>query len=185
MLALLERFDERERNMIAGGVLLLVLAALITYAIAPKWKAYRAARQSCLILENVTSEGDELQEQLVRRSEAVAELRRSWHGDMANLPLQQMEGFVIGRLQNISWRHEIELVSVQPDEGTPVETFRELLFEVELAGDYFGLHRWLWDIRDELGFIVVKELEIRRIGREAGAPRLQAMLTLASYRGDR
>ena len=109
-------------------------------------------------------------------------LRRRLHGDMANLPPKEIEAYIIGRLQAISWRNRVELVGVEPNSGEMIESFREMLFTVRLAGDYFDLYNWLRDLGKELGFVVIKRYQMSPVDRNEEVPRLSAELTIASYR---
>ena len=101
---------------------------------------------------------------------------------MANLPVRQVEAYIIGRLQEVSWDSGVELVSVEPAMGQQVQVFQELLFNVELVGEYHDLYAWLWDVRNELGYVVVKEYSVSRQDNEDEEPALSARLSLASYR---
>ena len=104
----------------------------------------------------------------------VAKLSRELHGDMASLPERQMESFVIGRLQKVSWTTDVELISVEPGRGSQVQNFRESLFEVKLNAHYHDFFAWLQIVNDELGYVVVKKFDIR--------PNERNSLTLVSYR---
>jgi hypothetical protein len=101
---------------------------------------------------------------------------------MANLPLKQVESYVIGRLQKISWRNDVDLVSVEPALGQQVQIFSEMLFNIELIGEYDDIYRWLWDAKNELGFVVVKEYAMSRRDNVDDNPKLLAEVSLASYR---
>jgi hypothetical protein len=102
---------------------------------------------------------------------------------MANLPMKQMEAFIIGRLQSISWRNDVQLVGVEPADGGLAGEFSELLFDVELHGRYLDMFAWLESTKEELGFVVIKQFEMTPIS-QAGAeePELRVNLTMASYR---
>jgi len=113
----------------------------------------------------------------------VGVLERDLHGDMANLPPKQMEAYIIGRLQGISWRNDVQFIGVQPADGGLSEQFSELLFNVELQGQYFDVFAWLESVREELGFVVIKQFEMTPVNQSgAEAPELQVNLTMASYR---
>ncbi|MGB5579146.1 MAG: hypothetical protein WBM68_01155, partial [Woeseia sp.] len=62
------------------------------------------------------------------------------------------------------------------------EVFQEMLFKVQLIGQYQDLYSWLWEARNDLGFIVVKELGLSRFDDNDATPMLKADLSLASYR---
>jgi hypothetical protein len=57
-----------------------------------------------------------------------------------------------------------------------------MLFNVELLGEYDDLYRWLWDVRNELGYVVIKEYSLTRRDNDDAEPMLLANLSLASYR---
>ena len=101
---------------------------------------------------------------------------------MIDLPDNQMESFVIGQLQGISWRNKIELLGVRPGKGSLIETLEEILFDVEIAGDYFDLYAWLQELDDQLGFIVIKSFSIHPHDTSLNGQRLIAKLTIVSYR---
>ena len=53
---------------------------------------------------------------------------------------------------------------------------------MQLSGQYDDLYSWLWDAREELGFVVVKEYSLSRQDNDDDKPVLVAELSLASYR---
>jgi len=112
----------------------------------------------------------------------VAEVSRRLHGDMADLPMEQMESYIIGRLQKISWQTGLELISVRPTEGKTVQIFREILFEVEVVGRYTEFFDWLQTLTRELGFVVIKGYEMMPLDQKLSDPELRVQLTMASYR---
>ncbi len=179
---LMDKFDERQLRLVAGGALLLVTALLFTYVLLPSIKAYRQDVAALQILEQVAVQGQDIGMQLERAAEEVSALNRELNGDMANLPENELEAFVVGRLQTISWRNDVELQSIAPRSGDRTQDFVESLFDVELNGNYFDLFAWLGEIKNELGFIVIKEYQMRPLEDVAADPRLSVRLTIASYR---
>jgi type II secretory pathway component PulM len=179
---LINRLDARQQLLLAGGCLALLVASLFMYVLLPQIKTYRQSLESLEILEGVASQGQAVSQQLARLSAEVSDLDRQLHGDMANLPEEQLESFVIGRLQTISWRNAVELVSIEPSSGETVQAFQESLYRVELAGSYFDLYNWLGEINDELGFVVIKEYEMEPAEDVTIDPNLTVNLTIASYR---
>jgi len=179
---LLAKLDARQQRLVAGGVLLLSLAILFTYVLLPPLKIYRQGLVSQAVLQDAARQGEGINLQLDELATEVEALKRRLHGDMANLPDKQLEAFVIGRLQTISWRNHVELVSVEPTSGDTVQMFSESLFKIELAGDYFDLFEWIGEINEELGFVVIKEYQMRPTQDIASNPALVVNLTIASYR---
>ncbi|MGD8615468.1 MAG: type 4a pilus biogenesis protein PilO [Gammaproteobacteria bacterium] len=180
--ALLEKI--RPRTVMIGmvSVLLLVSGGAFAYVLVPAYKTYLKSEREQAALEMAVESGNALQKELVALRQDVEDLSRTLHGDMANLPEKELEAFILGRLQRISWENRIELVSVKPRKGAVVQTFRELLFDVEINGHYFDLFAWLQDLARELGFVVVKQYILRPLESGKESPRLSARLTIVSYR---
>jgi hypothetical protein len=183
MRALIERLELRQLWLLGCGALAVLAAGVLTHGVMPQLKAWRSAVSAQSALEAARAGEPSLDEQLTKRNEEVAELGRRLHDAMADVPPRELEAVVVGRLQSVSWRHEVELVSVRPGRGATLEHFEEMLFEVELAGRYQNLYAWLEDLRSEIGFAVIQSYAIRRAEQDAGPdPELRATLTLASYR---
>lgn len=182
----LAALEPRQLQLIGYGGLGLLLAVLLLYVVLPEWRAYRATGASLTLLQAGADEGASLELQLDQLRADIGRMERTLNGDASNLPAKQMEAFVIGRLQTISWRNDVVLVSVQPREGTPVNQFRELVFDVELKGGYFDFFDWLRDIGSELGFVVIKRFQISASGRSDvdEPPPLEVDLTVAAYRSE-
>ncbi len=180
---LLKQLNRRQLTIIGGGLLALLVAALLTYVVQPRFKEYRATHASFTLLEATTGSSAGLDAQVIELRAHVEVLERTFHGDMANLPLKQMEAFIIGRLQGISWGNDVQFVGVQPADGGLSGPFRELLFNVELQGQYFDVFAWLEAVREQLGFVVIKQFEMSPINQVGiDEPELQVSLTMASYR---
>ncbi len=179
----IENAEPRVVAMMLIAIVLLVSLVEITYLLWPQAKQYRDLHASHQVLEQAVTSNDSLANQLEKIDAEVQDLSRQLHGDMARLPAKQMESFVIGRLQRVSWATEVELLSVQPGSGKQVQNFRESLFEVKLNAHYHDFFEWLQTVNDELGYIVVKKFEIRPEERDAlDNPELSLQLTLVSYR---
>ena len=178
-----ENAEPRSVAMMLIGIVLLVSLAEVTYLLWPQLKSFRQLNSSHQLLEQAVASNDSLSNQLQRIDAEVQGLSRELHGDMARLPVKQMESFVIGRLQKVSWATDVELLSVQPGSGKQVQNFRESLFEVKLNARYHDFFEWLQTVNDELGYIVVKQFEIRSDdSKTLNDPRLTLQLTLVSYR---
>ena len=179
---LLDKLDLRQQQLLAGGSLLLLAALLFSYVLLPEIKVYRASLGSRTVLEDIAGQGQAVSQQLENLAAEVEALEKQLHGDMANLPEKQLESFVIGRLQAISWRSNVELVSIEPSAGETIDVFQESLFKVEVSGAYFDLFDWLGEISGDLGFVVIKEYAMRPTEDVAKDPNLVVNLTIASYR---
>jgi hypothetical protein len=182
MLDAIEKLDAREFRLLLLGLGAVVTAIAVSMALVPGVKAYRSAAEAVAVLEEANVDTADLEQRLQERYASIEELKYRLHGDMANLPLKQIESYVIGKLQKISWRNDVDLISVEPTTGQQVQTFSEILFNIELIGEYDNIYRWLWDAKNELGFVVVKEYAMRRRDDVDDNPRLSTILSLASYR---
>ena len=180
----LKKFDVRPLNLLLGGITLLITAALFSYLLWPQFKAYGTASESRSSLESVVANDNKLLETLGALRTEVHVLRQRLHGDLAALPAKEMQGYIIGRLQGISWRNQVEFVGMQPREGEPIEKFQEILFDVQLLGDYFDLYGWLRDASKELGFVVIKQYQMAPVKPDAENPQLAVKMTMAVYRGE-
>ncbi len=182
MLEALEKIGTRELRLALLGLGLVITTIAVSAALLPRVKAYSAATKAVTVLEDANDNTVDLEQQLQERYASIEELKFRLHGDMANLPLKQVESYVIGKLQKISWRNDVDLVSVEPAAGQRVQIFNEVLFNIELIGEYDDIYRWLWDAKNELGFVVVKEYGMRRRDNLDDNPRLSTTVSLASYR---
>ena len=178
----LQKISSNELRLLLIGIGVVVTAAMIVVIIVPKAKAALAAQQEVETLRITIEESVELERRLKEQHSHIEDLRYRLHGDMANLPVRQAEAFIIGRLQEVSWTNGVELIGVVPATGERVQIFQEILFNVELTGQYMNLYHWLWDVRNELGYVVIKEYQLNREDDDDGEPLLRAKLSLASYR---
>ena len=180
---ILQKIELRQLLLIMGGLLLLLLTIFMTFFISPQYKEYQGILKSRDILKKVVVDNNDLVNQLQFEKKSVSQLNKKLHGDMASLPLNQIESYIIGRLQKISWQHNVELSGIRPTVGETVDSFQEVVFNVKLSGDYFDLYSWINELRKELGFTVIKQFEMRPQQQNKSTPRLLANLTMASYRG--
>ncbi len=179
---LINSLEPRTIMLVMLASVLLISAALFSYVIWPEIKDYRDSVKTRTVLTRVDESNVTLDVELASLGSEVASLQQQLLGDTASLPENQLEAFIIGRLQGISWRNDIQLLSVKPGRGGRVHIFQEMLFDVEISGDYFDLFNWLQEMGEELGFVVVKHFTIRPLDQKDTNPRLTAKLTIVSYR---
>ena len=182
MESILNNTSPRTLLLLVASMALLLVTALATYVVWPQYKDYRKSVNTLRLLENVVTRGDPLEKEMAELQGRVDSLNHQLHGDMVNLPRNQMESFIIGRLQGISWRNHIDLLSVNPGMGGRVQVFEEVLFNVRVSGDYFDLYQWLQEVREELGYVVVKQFNITPGASTDKSDRLTATFTIVSYR---
>lgn len=182
MNTLLQSLDQRTLGLMMLASAALVMTALASWVIWPEIREFRNSQDTLMVLEGVTNSGNALAQELVALQGTVKALDQQLHGDMVNMPENQLEAFIIGGLQGISWRNNVDLLSVKPGKGEAVQIFEEVLFDVVVAGDYFDLFVWLQELDDELGFVVVKNFNISQFVKPDGPQRVKARLTIVSYR---
>lgn len=184
MNSLLKNIGNRELRLMLLGAGLVLSAVVVSTLLLPTVKQYMAATREVSVLEEAKANSPNLERHLQDRHARIEELKFQLNGDIVNLPFKQVESYVLGRLQKISWRNDVELVSVEPASGQQVQIFRELLFNIEIIGEYDDIYRWLWDAKNELGFTVVKEYSMSRRDNIDDHPQLLAEVSLASYRAE-
>ena len=130
-------------------------------------------------LESVTTDLNEGTLALAALEPELEELRDRLYGGPSSLPPEKVESYIIERLDGISGRHAIELVSVTPGDAKEVLMFDEIVYEVEVKGEFFSLVAWLRELEEELRPMVVNEFNLKPAtkGRRVGMK-----LRLASYR---
>jgi hypothetical protein len=182
MTSMLNKISVREFNLLLVGIGAVITSAAVAGIVVPQFNDWRTATLAVETQSAASLDAMELEKNLQESQARIDKLRYLLHGDMANLPVRQVQAYIIGRLQKISWQNKVELVSVEPTTGEQVQIFREILFKVQLVGEYDNLYRWLWEARNELGFVVVKEYGLSRHDNNDDNPQLAAMVSLASYR---
>ena len=182
MVEILDQISKKTFIPLLVGILLLMLATTSVYAIWPQVKELRSGQLTREELREIVENKDALIEQITQLQKDIDEMKHRLKGDMANLPEKKMEAYIIGELQNISWNHEIDLKAVKPAKGNEIQMFQEILFKVQLSGDYFDLYKWLLDLKKQLGFIVIKNLELNILKKNDPNNTLLMKLTIASYK---
>lgn len=178
----IEKMEPRMIVLAMVGVVALTVAVSFKWMMWPQARLYQQSIKERTLLERASTAGGDLAQQLATLEQDVQTLDRRIHGDMANLPEKQLEAFVIGRLQRISTRNNVQLMSVRPRSGESVKMFREALFEINVTGTYFDLFDWLRDLSGELGFVVVRQYAIAPLGDDPANPLLNVSMTVVSYR---
>ncbi len=182
MAQILDQINQKTLFLILMGFALLMLATSSVYGIFPQIKEMNSDLSKRTELKELVSNKDQLDEQKNNLVEKIEKIKRDLRGDMANLPEKKIEAFIIGELQNISWNHEINLIGVKPVKGSEIQMFQEVLFKVQLSGEYFDLYEWLLELRNQLGFIVIKNLELNSSNDSSNDALLLMKLTIASYK---
>lgn len=179
---LLKSVAPRTLIVMMGGICLLIAAAVISYGLWPRLAEYRVALHSLEVLKAGVFNADVLDREIEGIAKEITMLDQNLHGGMVDLPDRQMEAYVIGRLQEISWRNSVTLLGVRPGTASTVTNLEEIPFNVEVSGDYFDLYAWLQDLGADLNFLAIRHFNISPVNSGSATPDLKASLTLVSYR---
>ncbi|WP_417616046.1 type 4a pilus biogenesis protein PilO [Oceanisphaera sp.] len=168
---------------LAGGGFLLLMA-LITYLLLPELKRYEVAKNTLLLHQGSLPEGQQLDSQLEQLRTEVDTLRRTIHGDMAQRPAKQLGSHVIESLQNLSWQNRMQLTSLVPRTGSRIDAFQELIFDIELNGSYMDFYRWIRELNDQLGFVVIAAFDMRPVRTQSDDSHIDIKLTIVAYKAE-
>jgi hypothetical protein len=170
--------DPKRVPLFAAAAIALVAATLALYVVLPQAKAHSAAREERALLAGAADAAAALAaeraalEATVRGLVALAgERDPSSHS---------LEASMIARLQDLTRRHGVELVAVQPSVGAEVGTLQETVFDVELVGEYGDIVAYLGDVRTELDALVVRELSLLPLD-DASQPKIHVVLVGAAF----
>lgn len=180
-----EQLAEINRNSFLLILWLLtgvIIAALVSYLALPNYKSFSSTKHSYQTLKSALRNDGQLQDELQLAEMQINMLQKNLNGEGVNLPFKQFEAHVIGQLQQVAWRNNLELAGVRPKMGKMVDRFREILFDVDLSGDYFDIYSLLSDFEKTLGFVVINDFHIKPDATDRQEPWLKVQLTLASYR---
>lgn len=173
----------RPETLIGGSaaVALIALLAGYLYVLKPSIVPYRElARARSEALRELAADRENTDRAAIAAlHEKVEEVRKRLYSGSSDVPLKQIESHVIGALDQISGRHDVELMSVTPGEMTHVLMFDELPYDVHVEGSYFRLFEWFRDVESELRPMVVQQFEMNRSERAQGA---SLKLRLVAYR---
>lgn len=177
----LKKFDVRQINLIMGGLLTLAIIATMTYLINPQFKEYQNANKIHTQLKHTILKDRQIIDNLRNEKNTATPLAKKLYRDLESLPLNQIEAYIIGKLQQISWQHNIELAGIKPSFSQRPDSFQEIEFKINVSGDYFDIYAWVTSLNKEFYFTVFKQFEMRPLEQSKMVPRLQANLIMVAY----
>lgn len=181
---LLSRIDNRSLMLLIIGSCVLIFTALTTYTVVPEVKRYFLARETLQLLNAAPPENRQLHTQVSQQRKEVTALEKQIRGDMAHQPSKQLESYIIESLQIISSQNHMQLSSLAPRKGQKIDIFREMIFDVELTGNYMNFYHWLSELNGKLGFIVISKFNIRPAAPGKQDSFLNIKLTITAYRSE-
>ncbi len=155
--------DVEPRTLALAGAALLLISILVgvLYGIKPVWSQYTGLKEKHQLAEAGLSRGNEnTADTIAALTREVDSLRDRLYGGAAGVPRRQIESFVVDSLDQISRRHGIDLLGITPDVPTSIWMFEELPYSVKVEGSFFAIHRWFYDVEEELRPMVVKRFQL-------------------------
>lgn len=174
-----ENVEPRILIFLMVSIIALTLTGSFLYLFKKPFKSYQQNHRMLELLEEEKTRGIPIDVEITKVSQTISDLSRELNGSGPKLPVNQMIAYVIGKLDLIASRHEVQLVSVKPDKSTKVFMFDEIPFHIEITGSYFSLFDWLHEVENELGPMIVKQFDIETLQKE-GLRRMK--LVVVSYR---
>ena len=161
---------------------IVVVTAMALYLIKPQYKSFYDRSASFEILNNQIDDQARLLRAIDDERKHIKEMQLQLNGEADSMPVNEMESYLVGRLQEIAWESGIELVGVLPGQAKRIMEFDEIPFKVDVTGEYRNLHDWLIRIGNKLGFMLVSNYEIGLTGRRSNDTQLKMNMTMVFYR---
>lgn len=165
--------------MLSGFV---ITVAVLLYLIKPQYQSYQEKSDSYELLSQQIDDQTQLQQIIDTERNKIRELQLQLHGEAGELPVNEIEAYLVGRLQELAWETGIELSAVRPGAAKQIMEFEELSFKVDVVGEYRNLYQWLDRIGGSLGFMLVSNYEISMVGRKNEQENLNMDVTIVFYR---
>ena len=166
--------------LLLSGFVIAVAASL--YIVKPQYQSYNDKSASLEILNSQIDDQSQLQQVIDVERKKIEALQLKLHGEAGEMPVNEIEAYLVGRLQELAWDAGIELSGVRPGQAKRILEFEELSFKVDVTGEYQNLYQWLNNIGDTLGFMLVSNYEISLAGRKNEQENLKMKVTIVFYR---
>lgn len=169
-----------------GLILLLtgfvIAVAISLYVVKPQYQSFQDKSASYEMLQGQIDNQAQMQQLIEQQREKIKTLQLQLHGEAGQLPVNEVEAYLVGRLQEFAWDAGIELSGVRPGQAKRILEFEEMSFKVDVSGEYKNLYQWLNKIGDKLGFMLVSNYEISLAGRKNEQENLKMSVTIVFYR---
>jgi Tfp pilus assembly protein PilO len=181
-IAIIERLAALPPRMLwlaVGGILLLALLEGWLLLLRQPFGEYLKLRDEHASFESLAKSPAQLPAELERTERQLAALTERLAGvDTRSAPDHTIVQ-LMDRLAALAARHGATLHGVKPAEARRALMFEEMAFDIQGAGSYPALLRWLEAMESELAPFVVTQFSIKR---GATAEALAMDLRLAVYR---
>ena len=178
----LPQVEPRSMGLILLLTGFLITVALSLYVVKPLYQSFRDKSTSFEMLQSQIDDQAQLQQVINIERKKIKSLQLQLHGEAGDLPVNEIEAYLVGRLQGLTWEAGIELSGVRPGQAKRILEFEEISFQVDVTGEYKNLYQWLNKIGDTLGFMLVSNYEINLAGSKRGRENLKMQVTIVFYR---
>lgn len=178
----LMEIEPKALTLILLLISLLIVVVMTLYMVKPQYHSFSEKSHSLEMLNSQIDDQAQLQQAIDNEHKHIKELQLQLHGEAGDMPVNEIEAYLVGRLQGLAWDAGIELAGVRPGQAKRIMEFEEISFKVDVTGEYRKLYRWLNMIGDTLGFMLVSNYEIGLIGRGSEQPQLKMNVTIVFYR---
>ncbi len=179
MTAFLRTVPARTLYLAMAATVLLTLLGSWLHLFKQPLSDYARLKQTRTLLEAKVAGKTFLADDAAVLQSEVAALRRQIQGKYPVLPMNEVVAHTVDRLDGVSGRHAVHLLSVKPGSSKKTGSFEELPFSISVSGGYLNLYQWLRDVERELGPMVVRQLDLKP---ERGGEELTMNLEMVSYK---
>ena len=124
----LMQVEPRSLGMILLLISLVLVAAMALYLVKPQFQSYSEKSASFEMLTSHIDDQAQLQRAIDDKRKQIKALQLKLHGEAGDLPVNEMEAYLVGRLQELAWEAGIDLVGVRPGPEKQIMGFEEISF---------------------------------------------------------
>lgn len=174
--------DTRSLKLIVALSCIVIVAAIMLYMIKPQYLDFKSKRETSAMLKNQIQNQEQLQKSIDETRSQIKALSLQLHGEAGSMPVNEVEAYLVGRLQELAWGAGIELLGVKPGVSKRVMSFEEISFEVDVGGEYDHIYNWLDEIGNVLGFMLVTNYQMSLTNQQNNKTALNMHVTIVFYR---
>ena len=107
--------EPRSLGLILLLISLVVVTAMALYMIKPQYQRFNENSNSFAMLNGQIDDKAQLQRAIDSERNKIKEMQLKLHGEAGDMPVNEMEAYLVGRLQGLAWAAGIELAGVRPN----------------------------------------------------------------------
>lgn len=177
----LAEVEPRSLMLIASLLGIVFATVMLVYMIRPQYQIYQQRNERLETLKSQIESQVKLQDAIDVAREKLEQIKFQLHGEAGAMPVNEMESYLVGQLQEFAWDAGVELTGVRPGVAKRVMGFEELAFNVDVTGAYRKLYDWLDRISNKLGFMLVSRYNINTHGTGNEDLQLNMSMTIVFY----